>query len=68
MNVSKRKDITPEIPVTKKLSRGVRKRRNKRLKWERIEDGASCEPNDVPAESNIFFNPLKVYNITFFSL
>jgi len=62
--MSKRKeDITSEMPVLKKLSRGARKRKNKRLKWERIENGASCEPDDVLSKaesSDIVFNSLKV--------
>ena len=58
----KRKDITSKIQVTKKLSRGARKRRNKRIKWE-IENRTSCEPNK-PAKTlidpNIVFNPQMV--------
>jgi hypothetical protein len=65
MSTCKRKDITlEEIPITKKLSRGARKRRNKRMKWEQIENETTCESNHILAEApidpNIVFNPLKV--------
>ena len=59
--MSKRKeDIMSEVPAMKKLSRGARKRRNKRLKWERIENGASCEPPAEAESPDIVFNSLKV--------
>ena len=67
MNMSKQKEDTLKIPV---LSREARNRRNKRLKWERINE-ASHEPGDnvspefsespeSSTEFDIVFNPLKV--------
>ena len=63
MSTCKRKDITLEIPVTKKLSRGARKRRNKRIKYEQTDNEISYKPNmpdKVPIDLNIVFNVLKV--------
>ncbi|CAG8546603.1 2831_t:CDS:1, partial [Funneliformis mosseae] len=51
--------ITSEVPTMKRLSREARKRRNKRLKWEQIENGASYEPeDDVTTESPTELNDI----------
>ena len=70
MSTCKRKDIL-EIPVTKKLSRGARKRRNKRIKYEQTDNETSEQtdnetsykpniPDKAPIDLNIVFNALKV--------
>ena len=68
MSTNNEKDITSEIPETRKLSREARKRQNKRLKWEQIKNEASEDNVQTTSTSStsptsptdIVFNPLKV--------